>query len=158
MLQTDKMNEKLDYNLNEAEILQISNDAYFYFAYKEPCLDEDNYDEIQELKARFKYGFKFDEQYEASFVEDSDLIECMLIPICKCNTPFTHFRIDGKWFKSEFFYSSDKKQAYYRIYNMYDGRFQDYGWNDVIINQYGKPEIRPNKCIFPLWGKNWTKY
>ena len=152
------MNRKLDYNLDKAEILQLSNDAYFCLAHKEPCLDEENMEEVKELKAQFKYGFKFDEQYGIDFVEDSDMIECKIIPICECSTPFTHYKINGKWYKSEFYYSSDKKQVYYRVYDMYNGCFHDYGWNDVIANQYGKPEIRPNKCIFPLWGKNWFRY
>lgn len=152
------MNKRLDYNLDKAEILQLSNDAYFCLAHKEPCLDEDNYEEVQEFKARFKYGYKFDEQYGIDFVEDSDLIECKVIPICECSTPFTHYCLEGKWFKSEFYYNEDKTQVYYRTYNMYDGRFRDYGWNKVEINQYGKPEIRPNKCIFPIWGKNWLRY
>lgn len=152
------MNKKLDYNLDKSEILQLSNDAYFYLAHKEPCLDDSNMEEVEEFKTRFKYGFKFDEQYGIDFVEDSDMIECKVIPICECSTPFTYYRIEGRWFKSEFYYSPDKKQAYYRTYDMYNGRFYDYGWNDVMINEYGKPEIRPNKCIFPLWGKKWLRY
>lgn len=152
------MNKKLDYNLDKAEILQLSNDAYFYLTNKEPCLDENNYEEVQELKGRFKYGFKFDDQYGIDFVEDSDMVECKIIPICESSTPFTHYRIDGKWFKSEFYYSPDGKQVYYRTYDMCHGRFRDYGWNDVVINKYHKPEINPCKCIFPLWGENWHRY
>lgn len=152
------MDRKLDYCIEKAEVVQLSNDAYFYLACGEQCLDEDNYEEAEELRTQFKYGFKFDKQYGIDFVEDSDMIECRIIPICECKTPFTHYRLDKKWHKSEFYYSPDKKQAYYRIYDMYNGRFRDYGWNDVIINQFGKPEIRPNGCIFPLHGKKWTRY
>ena len=149
---------KLDYNSEKAEVVQLSNDAYFCLVHGEPCLDDDNYEEVQEFKNRFPYGYMFDRQYGIDFVEDSDLIECKIIPICETETPFTHYRELGKWFKEEFYYNQDKTGAYYRIYDKYHGRFRDYGWNDVIINQFGKPIIKPNKCIFPLWGKTWLKY
>ena len=152
------MNRRLDYNSEKAEVLQLSNDAYFCLVCGEPCLDDANYEEVQEFKARFKYGYMFDKQYGIDFVEDSDMIECKVIPICESSTPFTHYRIDGKWFKHEFYYSPDRKQVNYRIYDLYHGHFIEYGWNDVIINQYNQPEIRPNKCIFPIWGKNWLRY
>ena len=111
------MNRKLDYNLDKAEILQLSNDAYFCLAYSEPCLDESNMEEVQEFKSRFKYGYKFDEQYGIDFVEDSDMIECKVIPICESSESlFTHYKLLGKYFKEEFYYNADKTQANYRIW------------------------------------------
>lgn len=148
--------DKLDYNLEKMEIVQLSNDAYHFLAFKEPCLDEDNMDEVEEFKEQFPYGFKIEPGIEP--VEDSDLVECKVIPICESSTPFTHYKLEGTWWKLEFYYSEDKTKAHYRAYDMYSGRFLDYGWNDVIINQYGHPEIRPKGCIFPLWGKSWIKY
>jgi len=148
--------DKLDYNPDKMEIVQLSNDAYHYLAFKEPCLDEDNMDEVKEFKEQFPYGFKFEPDIE--LVEDSDLVECKVIPICERSTPFTHYRLEGLWFKSEYYYNEDKTQVYYRTYDMYCGRFLDYGWNKVEINEYGKPEIRPKGCIFPLRGKSWLKY
>lgn len=148
--------DKLDYNPSKIKIVQLSNDAYYYLAFKEPCLDEDNMDEAKEFKEQFPYGFKFEPGIEP--VEDSDLVECKVIPICESSTLFTHYRIDSEWFKSEFYYNENKTKVYYRIYDMYHGRFLDYGWNDVVINKFKKPEIRPNKCIFPLWGKSWLEY
>lgn len=148
--------DKLDYNPEKMEIVQLSNDAYHFLAFKEPCLDEDNMDEVKELKEQFPYGFKIEQDIE--FVENSDLIECKIIPICESSTPFTHYKTDGSWFKDEYYYNEDKTKAYYRIYDMHSGRFLDFGWNDVIINKYGHPEIRPGKSIFPLWGKLWSKY
>lgn len=148
--------DKLDYNPEKMEVVQLSNDTYYNLAFGEQCLDEDNLDEIKEFKEQFPYGFKLSKEVE--FVENSDLIECKVIPICECSTLFTHYRLEGHWFKSEFYYSEDKKQAYYRTYDMYNRRFIDYGWNDVHINEYGKPEIRPKGCIFPLQGKSWNRY
>lgn len=148
--------DKLDYNPEKMEIVQLSNDAYHFLAFKEPCLDEDNMDEVEEFKEQFLYGFKFEPDIEP--VEDSDLVECKVIPICECSTPFTHYKLEGTWWKLEFYYNEDKTKAYYRMYDMYSGRFLDYGWNDVIINKSGHPEIRPKGCIFPLWGKSWIKY
>ena len=150
------LNKKLDYNLEKIEVIQLSNDAYYNLAFNEPCLDDENVDEIAEFKERFPYGFKFEPDIE--FVEDSDLIECKVIPICESSTPYTHYNIVGKWTKYEFYYSQDRKQVNFRYYDMHDGRFIDYGWNDININQFGKPDIRPRKCIFPLWGKSWMRY
>lgn len=151
------LEKQLDYDLKKAGFFQISNDAFYNLKYGEPCFDEENLDEIEELKAMFPYGFKISDKIE--FVENTDLIECEIIPICVTSSLFTHYIIEGKWFKSEYYYSADRKQAYYRTYNMYDKRFIDYGWNDVRINQFGKPVITPkNNCIFPLWGNNWHTY
>ena len=149
-----QINKKLDYC--EDEILQVSNDAYYNLAFKEPCLDEENQDEVNEIKARFPYGFKICPDIE--FVENSDLVEIKLIPINECNNKFTHFRIDGKWHKHEFYYSEDRKQVYYRIYDMYYGRFIDYGWCDISINSFKKPEVKVRGCTFPIWGQKWTLY
>lgn len=148
--------KKVDYNPEKAEIVQLTNDAYYYLAFNEPCLDSENMDEVKEFKNRFPYGFKFESDIE--FVEDSDLVECKVIPICECNTPFTHYKVMNKWFKNEYYYSEDKKRAYYRIYNMYNGFFVDLGWHDVKINKFGKPEITDKNCILPLWGPRWIKY
>lgn len=150
------ISKKVDYNLEKAEIVQLTNDAYYYLAFDEPCLDDENMDEVKEFKERFPYGFKFNPGIEP--VEGTDLIECTVIPICECNTPYTHYKVMNKWFKNEFYYSEDKKRACYRIYNMYNGFFVDLGWSDVIINKFGKPEIHAKKCILPLWGKNWMTY
>ena len=64
--------DKLDYNPDKMEIVQLSNDAYHYLAFEEPCLDEDNMDEVKEFKEQFSYGFKIDPDVE--FVEDLDFI------------------------------------------------------------------------------------
>ena len=150
------LNKKIDYNQEKMEIVQLSNDAYYNLAFGETCLDSENMDEVEEFKERFPYGFKFEPDIE--FVEDSDLIECKVIPICECSTPYTHYKIEGKWTKYEFYYSQDRKQVNFRYYDMYHGRFIDYRWNDININQFGKPDIRPKKCIFPLSGKLWARY
>lgn len=151
------MIEKFDYNEQEAKVIQLSNDAYFYLLHGEPCLDDMNYEEAEDIKAEYPYGFKLSQSVE--YVEDSDLIETTIIPICKNNnSPFTHYRLDGKHFKSEFYYNDDKTKAFYRTYIAYKKEFRTYGWCDVKINQLGKPYINPNNCIFPLWGKSWAKY
>lgn len=148
--------DKLDYNSEKMEIIQLSNDAYHFLAFKEPCLDDNNLEEAEEIKEQFPEGFKIDPEIE--FVEDTDMVEIKIIPICESSTPFTHYKLDGVWHKHEFYYNSDKSKVYYRIYDAYYGRFIDYGWNDVNINQFDYPDIRPKGCIFPLWGKSWIKY
>ena len=150
------LEKKVDYNREKMETIQLSNDAYHNLAFGEICLDSENMDEVEEFKEKFPYGFKF--ELDIEFVEDSDLIECKVVPICESSTPFTHYKIDGKWWKYEYYYSQDRRQVYYRMYDMYHGRFMDYGWNNIVINKYGKPQITPKGCIFPLWGKSWMRY
>lgn len=151
------LNKKVDYNPEKLETVQMSNDAYNYIVNDEPCLDEENIDEVNELYERYPYGFKINPDIE--FVENSDLIECSIIPICICQTPFTHYKINGRWSKDEFYYSQDRKQVYFRSYIMSSKRFIDYGWNEIQINKYKKPEISPRNGMFiPLWGKSWLKY
>jgi hypothetical protein len=148
--------KKLDYCKEKMEIIQISNDAYYYIVYAEPCLDSENMSEVKELKSRFPYGFILSPSFEP--VENSDLVECKIIPICESSSPFTYYKIEGKTYKSEFYYNEDRSRARYRWYDFLHGRFIDYGWNDVKLNAKGKPEIRPKGCVFPLWGKKWLKY
>jgi len=150
------LRRKIDYNLEKMETIQISNDAYYNLVFGETCLDGNNIGEVKELKKRFPYGFGFKPGIE--YVDDSDLIECTIIPICECSTPFTHYKIQGKWCKEEFYYSPDRQSVHYRFFNLYDHKFIDYGWNDIIINEQNKPEIRPKGCIIPLWGKSWMRY
>ena len=109
--------QQLDYDVNDAQTFQITNDAYHWLAFKEPCLDDENYEEAKEIKEMFPYGFKFDSKVE--FVENSDLVEVIIIPIQLVSNEFTHYKIDGKWWKDEFYYNKDKTKAYYRIYNMF---------------------------------------
>ena len=149
---------RLDYNSEKAETVIMSNDAYYYLAFNEPCLDDSNVEEANEIKGRFPHGFKIGPDIEN--MATSGQVKCQIIPICEnSKSPFTHYRIDGTWFKDEFYYNEDKSKVHYRIYNGYDKRFLDFGWNDVQLNQYGKPEIKTeNGSILPLWGKSWVKY
>ncbi len=66
----------LDYN--KAQIMQISNDAFFFITKEEEPLDEENLEEAQEVLSMFPNGFYVEKNWKT--VEDSDLIEATFIP------------------------------------------------------------------------------
>ena len=67
---------KLDYS--KAQVIQISNDAFFFITEEEEPLDEENLEEAQEILSMFPNGFYVEENWKP--IEDSDLIEATFIP------------------------------------------------------------------------------
>lgn len=65
-------------NYNEQKIFQLSNDAFFYLAYGEEVLDEDNLEEAQEIADLFPNGFYIEDNWE--YIENSDLIQATFVP------------------------------------------------------------------------------
>lgn len=63
---------------SKKQIIQISNDAFYYLYYGEEPLDENNLEEAEEVSAMFPYGFLIEEDWKT--VEDSDLIEASFVP------------------------------------------------------------------------------
>lgn len=64
------------YDKSNDAILQISNDALYYFLYKESCLDSANMDEVKEIQDMFPLGFVL-RNWE--FIEDG-LVEARFRP------------------------------------------------------------------------------
>lgn len=138
----------------EHEEIIVSNDTYFFFANGEPCLDEDNIDEIDELRERYKYGFEF--TGNPVFVEDSDLVEISIVPniLVESAETYTHyFNFIGDW-RVEFRYENEKQIAM-RYFNTKSGEVTDKQVCDIRINKANKPEFKTAKgSIFPLWSPN----
>ena len=78
---------RLDYG--QAQVMQISNDAFFYLLQEEEPLDEENLEEAQEILAMFPHGFYIEENWKA--VEDSDLIECSFVPYVTDDMDFDEY-------------------------------------------------------------------
>lgn len=70
---------------NNAQVLQLSNDAFYYLYYEEEPLDENNLDEAEEVMAQFPNGFYIEDNWEA--IEGTDLIEATFIPFTKAAEP-----------------------------------------------------------------------
>lgn len=68
----------LEIDNKNKQALQLSADAFFSLFFDEPPLDEQNQDEIDEVRQMFKYGFYIDPNYET--VEGEDLIEATFYP------------------------------------------------------------------------------
>jgi hypothetical protein len=78
---------RLDYT--QQQTMQMSNDAFFYLLQEEEPLDEDNLEEALEVFAMFPHGFYIEENWKA--VEDSDLIECTLVPYVEDDMDFDEY-------------------------------------------------------------------
>lgn len=79
---------KLDYS--KAQIMQISNDAFFFITEEEEPLDEENLEEAQEILSMFPNGFYVEENWK--LVEDSDLIEATFIPYVEDNDDWDEYQ------------------------------------------------------------------
>lgn len=69
---------KFKMGLDKKQVMQISNDAFYYLYCGEEPLDESNMEEVQEIEAMFPNGYCIEDNWET--VEDSDLIEITIIP------------------------------------------------------------------------------
>ena len=134
------------------EEIQISNDAYYFLTKKEPCLDEDNMEEVKELNERYKHGFSF--TGEPIFVEDSDLVEVTIIPrilveVCEAYTHY--FCVINHW-RVEYRYIENKSKIEMRYFNTKTYKSRDKQICDVVINGAKKPQFTTRGgSIYPLW-------
>lgn len=66
---------------DNAQVLQLSNDAFYYLYYEEEPLDENNLEEAKELMAQFPDGFYIEDNWET--IEGTDLIEATFVPFTR---------------------------------------------------------------------------
>lgn len=141
----------------QPEDIQITNDAFHFITKREPCLDEDNAEEIEELRTRYKYGFAI--VGEPVFVEDSDLVEITIIPniLSEVEEQYTHyFELFDGW-QVEYFYVDNNTKVKIRFFNTKTGESMREQVCDVEINKANKPQfVTDTKCIFPLWSNGKT--
>lgn len=91
----------------QAKQIQLSNDAFYYLAYGEDLLDEDNLDEANEIADMFPLGFSVQDDWIT--VEDSDLIEATFIPYAIDAPDFdAYLEVINNW-QLQITYSADKK-------------------------------------------------
>lgn len=141
----------------EPEEIQISNDAYFFLHNGEPCLDEDNLEEVIEIQYNYKLGFKFVNTPVP--VEDSDLVEVTIIPkiLVEIQECYTHYIQEFNNWQIEFRYLDNKSKIEMRRYNIKTGHSMHKQICDVRINKFKKPYfVTALGSIYPLWsnGKN----
>lgn len=81
------MNFRMDYS--KKQVMQISNDAFYYLYYGEEPLDDENMEEAQEITDMFPNGFVIEDNWEN--IDDTDLIECTFVPYVKDDMDFDEY-------------------------------------------------------------------
>ena len=143
---------KLDYS--KKQVLQLSNDAFFYLKEEEEPLDEDNLDEANEIISMFPKGFHIDEGWK--YVEDSDMVEATFIPYIDDDWQFDEYIDLFNGWQLQVKWTDDRTQVEIRYYNPTKEPFGQQIC-DVSYNQDGKPMIWTKEgSMYPLW-KNVNK-
>lgn len=143
---------KLDYS--KKQVLQLSNDAFFYLKEEEEPLDEDNLDEANEIISMFPKGFHIDEGWK--YVEDSDMVEATFIPYIDDDWQFDEYIDLFNGWQLQVKWADDRTQVEIRYYNPTKEPFGKQIC-DVCYNQDGKPMIWTKEgSMYPLW-KNVNK-
>lgn len=138
---------KLDYS--KKQVLQLSNDAFFYLKEEEEPLDEDNLDEANEIISMFPKGFHIDEGWK--YVEDSDMVEATFIPYIDDDWQFDEYIDLFNGWQLQIKWADDRTQVEIRYYNPTKEPFGQQIC-DVSYNQDGKPMIWTKEgSMFPLW-------
>ena len=138
---------KLDYS--KKQVLQLSNDAFFYLKEEEEPLDEDNLDEANEIISMFPKGFHIDEGWK--YVEDSDMVEATFIPYIDDDWQFDEYIDLFNGWQLQVKWTDDRTQVEIRYYNPIKEPFGQQIC-DVSYNQDGKPMIWTKEgSMYPLW-------
>jgi uncharacterized protein YbdZ (MbtH family) len=138
---------KLDYS--KKQVLQLSNDAFFYLKEEEEPLDEDNLDEANEIISMFPKGFHIDEGWK--YVEDSDMVEATFIPYIDDDWQFDEYIDLFNGWQLQVKWTDDRTQVEIRYYNPTKEPFGQQIC-DVSYNQDGKPMIWTKEgSMYPLW-------
>lgn len=139
---------KLDYS--KKQVLQLSNDAFFYLKEEDDPLDEDNLDEALEIIGMFPNGFHIDDDWK--YVEDSDMVEATFIPYINDEWQFDEY-IDlfNGWQLQIKWADNNKAQVEIRYYNPTKEPFGQQIC-DIELNDDGRPYIvTKGGSIFHLW-------
>ena len=137
----------LDYS--KKQVLQLSNDAFFYLKEEEEPLDEDNLDEANEIISMYPKGFHIDECWK--YVEDSDMIEATFIPYIDDDWQFDEYIDLFNGWQLQVKWTDDRTQVEIRYYNPTKEPFGQQIC-DVSYNQDGKPMIWTKEgSMYPLW-------
>lgn len=129
-----KTMKQLRLNHSKKQTMQISNDAFMYLFKGEEPLDEENLEEAYEIIALFPDGFSIEKDWKA--VEDSDLIECTLVPFIEQECDFDEYenltnnlQMQIKWL------NGDCIRAW--LYNLQTGVRELKGDFNVYTNNFG---------------------
>lgn len=138
---------KLDYS--KKQVLQLSNDAFFYLKEEDDPLDEDNLDEALEIIEMFPNGFHIDDDWK--YVEDSDMVEATFIPYVDDEWQFDEYIDLFNGWQLQIRYIDNKQRVEIRYYNPTKEPFGQQIC-DVELNDDGRPYIvTKGGSMFHLW-------
>lgn len=142
-------------DFDNAQLRQISNDTYFFFARGEEPLDDANRDEIQELQDEFPQGFQLMDEYD--LVEGTDLVEVLLVPIASIEevVPELTASPEYEWALELFnnwevrFKRLSDREVYAFYYHPIKGIMQE-GNYPLEITKNGDEYIAMGRSMYPL--------
>ena len=156
-IQTELKNQPICGELKpgDPEIIQLTNDAYNFFANNEPCLDEANLSEIEELKQKYAYGFTLN---DVTYVGNSGNVSVTLVPniLVESADPYTHYFWLFNGWRLEYKYL-EKAKIECRYFDTKTGVSSEVQVCDVTNNKFGKPQFKTQKgSVYPLWSNGTT--
>lgn len=126
------MNFRMDYS--KKQVMQISNDAFYYLYYGEEPLDDENMEEAQEIAGMFPNGFIIEENWEE--VDDTDLIECTFVPYVEDDMDFDEYQNLTKYIQLQIkWLDADNIRAWW--FNEENGTRELQGDFKVYTDNYG---------------------
>lgn len=139
-------NFRLDYS--QKQVMQISNDAFYYLYYGEEPLDDDNLEEANEISKMFSSNFYIEDNWEA--VENEGLIEATFIPYVKDDWVYEEeLEVFGGWTLQIHWIDSNNVKI--RFYNPTKEPFGEEICS-VQINDFGRPQVLTERGgLYPLW-------
>lgn len=151
---------KLDYT--KAEILQISNDAFFYLRDGEEPLDEANLEEANEIYASFPNGFEIKGLWAT--IPDTDIIEATFVPYVIDDSDYDMYQELAKGYFWQLKFTQDNRFVKYWSYRESTGEREYKGEYELRISALSKQhwigfstgDVRKGKgCVF--WLKHFTE-
>lgn len=141
-VEINKLDMRNKYDTTKATEVQITNDAYYNLAFNEPCLDEENQEEADEIRSMFPNGFMIKED-SIEPVDGTDMVQIIIIPAIIEDDLYTRKipNINGPWQYEYYFIDRQNLKIHLRIVNMQTGKTEE-EYDTEIVFQYGHYWIR----------------
>lgn len=140
---------RLDYE--NAQIVQMSNDAFFYILEDEEPLDEENFSEIHKLSKMFPYGFSVDSN--AKFTK-AGMVEAKIIPYVKDDCDYDEYCDITKYVQIQIKWTGTSKINAW-LFNSQKGTRELLGNFETYVNKFKNECFKVRGCLFFL--KNFKK-
>ena len=134
-------------DFEQAQSLQLSNDAFYYLLQDEEPLDEANLQEAFEILALFPEGFEIQDNWQ--IVEDSDLIEATFVPYKQKTFEYDAYFELTKYQQLQIKKLGNNKVKAWRINSQKNTR-EELGDFLIEVNSFKNEYLQINNCTFFL--------